>query len=123
VRAFVLFLLLFPAPQAASDWELVWSDEFDGKELDRSKWKFETGGHGFGNNEQQFYTDRADNAFLEDGALVIRAQAEKFKNRNYTSAKLQSVAAWTYGRFEFKVKLTKTKGVCPAIWMMPSDMK
>ena len=23
-----------------SDWELVWADEFDGTELDRTKWNF-----------------------------------------------------------------------------------
>lgn len=129
MRSLMLALLLLPAPQAVKasshpeDWELVWSDEFDGKELDKAKWKHETGGHGFGNNELQFYTDRADNAFIESGALVIRAQAEKFQNRNYTSAKLQSKAAWTYGRYEFKAKLPKGRGVWPAIWMMPSDMK
>ena len=54
---------------------------------------------------------------------MIHADKEKFQNRAYTSAKLQSVAAWTYGRFEFRVKLTKGKGIWPAIWMMPSDMK
>ncbi|HZE99201.1 MAG TPA: glycoside hydrolase family 16 protein [Planctomycetota bacterium] len=129
MRMLALLLLLLPAPQAIKatshpdDWDLVWSDEFDGKELDKSKWKHETGGHGFGNNEQQFYTDRAENSFVEGGGLVIVAQAEKFQNRNYTSAKLQSKAAWTYGRYEFKVKLPKGKGVWPAIWMMPSDMK
>lgn len=117
------------APQAVrasahpEEWELVWSDEFDGKEIDAAKWKHETGGHGFGNNELQYYTDRADNSYLEGGALVIRAQPEKFKNRSYTSAKLQSRAAWTYGRFEFRVKLSRDRGLWPAIWMMPSDMK
>jgi beta-glucanase (GH16 family) len=129
MRLLLLALLLLPAPQAVrassqpEDWELVWSDEFDGKEIDKAKWKYETGGHGFGNNELQFYTDRADNSFLDKGQLVIRAQAEKFKNRAYTSAKLQSVQAWTYGRYEFKAKLPKGKGVWPAIWMMPSDLK
>jgi beta-glucanase (GH16 family) len=129
VRPLLLALLLLPAPQAVKasshpeDWELVWSDEFDGPEIDKAKWKYETGGHGFGNNELQFYTDRADNSFLDKGQLVIRAQADKFKNRNYTAAKLQSVQAWTYGRFEFKARLPKGKGVWPAIWMMPSDMK
>ena len=128
MRVALLLILLLPQqpPRAASSpesWELVWSDEFDGKELDAAKWKHETGGHGFGNNELQFYTDRAQNAYLEDGALVIHADREKFQNRSYTSAKLQSKAAWTYGRFEFRVKLTKGRGIWPAIWMMPSDMK
>ena len=78
-----LALLVLPEPQqtprAASNpegWELVWSDEFDGKEIDRSKWKYDTGGHGFGNNELQFYTDRAANSYLEGGALVICALPE-----------------------------------------------
>ena len=128
MRIALLLLLLVPQqpPRAASSpesWELVWSDEFDGKELDAAKWKHETGGHGFGNNELQFYTDRAANAYLEGGSLVIQAQPEKFENRSYTSAKLQSRAAWTYGRFEFRAKLPKGRGIWPAIWMMPSDMK
>jgi beta-glucanase (GH16 family) len=113
-------------PRASSnpdDWDFVWSDEFDGKEIDPAKWKYETGGHGFGNNELQFYTDRADNSFLEGGSLVIQARPEKFQNRSYSSAKLQSKAAWTYGRFEFRAKLPQGRGLWPAIWMMPSDMK
>jgi len=129
MRRLALLVLMLPASpdiQASShpeDWELTWSDEFDGKEIDKAKWKYDVGGHGFGNNEQQFYTDRGDNSFLEDGALVIKAQAERYQNRSYTSAKLQSRAAWTYGRFEFRVKLPRGKGVWPAIWMMPSDLK
>ena len=122
----VLALAPQQTPRASShsdEWELVWSDEFDGKEVDPSKWKYDTGGHGFGNNELQFYTDRADNAYLEGGALVIEAKPEKFKNRAYTSAKLQSKAAWTYGRVEFRAKLPRGRGIWPAIWMMPSDMK
>jgi beta-glucanase (GH16 family) len=125
-----LALLLLAGPQqpprAAANpekWELVWSDEFDGKEIDKAKWKYDTGGHGFGNNELQFYTDRAANSYVEGGALVIHALPEKFENRSYTSAKLQSRTAWTTGRFEFRVKLPKGRGVWPAIWMMPSDMK
>jgi len=129
MRRLALLMLLFPSPpeiQASShpeDWVLAWSDEFDGKEIDKAKWRYEVGGHGFGNNEQQFYTDRGDNSLVEDGALVIKAQAEKFQNRSYTSAKLQSRAAWTYGRFEFRVKMPRGKGIWPAIWMMPSDLK
>ena len=119
----LLAALLAGASPSREEWELVWSDEFDGKNIDREKWKYDTGGHGFGNNELQFYTDRAENSRLEDGALVIQAQPEKFQNRSTTSAKLQSRAAWTYGRFEFRAKLPKGKGIWPAIWMMPSDLK
>jgi beta-glucanase (GH16 family) len=111
-----------PASSRPELWELVWSDEFEGKELDRSKWKFETGGNGFGNNELQFYTDRIENTTLDRGSLVIEARAEKYRNRQYTSAKLQSKMSWTYGRFEFRAKLPRGRGVWPALWMMPDDM-
>src|SRR5258705_6954618 len=101
MRQLVLLILLLPAPQAVKasshpeDWELAWSDEFDGPEIDKAKWKYETGGHGFGNNEQQFYTDPADNSFVDGRALVIPAHAEKFPNRNYTSANMQNNTART----------------------------
>lgn len=55
---------------------LVWSDEFNGNSIDTSKWGFEigTGSNGWGNNEQQYYTNRSDNAYVADGALHIRAK-------------------------------------------------
>jgi beta-glucanase (GH16 family) len=112
-----------PAATRPDEWVAVWADEFDGREIDATKWKFDTGGHGFGNNELQYYTDRAVNARIEDGALTIQAQRENFGNRAYTSAKLQSKAAWTYGRFEFRAKLPRGRGLWPAIWMMPTDLK
>src|SRR6186997_498398 len=68
-----------PAPARSGappgEWKLVWSDEFDGGALDRKKWTFDvgTGRGGWGNRELQSYTDRADNAFVRDGTLHIRA--------------------------------------------------
>ena len=56
---------------------MVWQDEFDTSQIDKSKWTFETGGDGFGNNELQFYTrDRKENARVEDGNLIIEARKE-----------------------------------------------
>lgn len=46
-----------PEPTKKVEWELVWADEFDGAELDTSKWNFEVTGRGGGNNELQYYTD------------------------------------------------------------------
>src|SRR6056300_886871 len=59
-------------------WELVWQDEFEGKDVDESKWSWERNCWGGGNNELQCYTDRSDNSFIRDGNLVIRAQKEDF---------------------------------------------
>ncbi|MBI3829910.1 MAG: glycoside hydrolase family 16 protein [Planctomycetes bacterium] len=114
---------LKPASADADKWEPVWADEFDGAQIDKEKWKFVIGGGGYGNNELQYYSDRAENAFIEDGHLVIQARQEKLEKNNYTSAKLQSKAAWTNGRYEFRAKMPLGKGIWPAIWMMPSDMK
>lgn len=115
--------------EAESNWTLIWSDEFDGSEIDLSKWNYDLGTGsdygmiGWGNNEWQYYTDRPQNSYIEDGKLVLQALEEEFEGSSYTSAKLHTrgKAAWTYGRFEFKAKLPAGQGIWPAIWMMPVD--
>jgi len=57
---------------ADEKYEMVWSDEFDGDSLDLKKWKFETGAHGWGNNEWQNYTD-GKNVEVSGGTLKINA--------------------------------------------------
>src|SRR5687767_6913833 len=74
------------------NWQLSWSDEFDGPSgaaPDPTKWSFEVGGSGWGNQELQFYTDRRDNSALDGaGNLVITARREGIGGREYTSARL-----------------------------------
>ena len=60
-------------------WKLEWSDEFDGKDVDESKWDWEENCWGGGNNELQCYTDRHKNSFIRDGKLVIQAHKETFR--------------------------------------------
>ena len=62
----------------SSDWQLVWQDEFDGSSIDQSKWSFEQNCWGGGNDEQQCYTDRPENAFIDSGILNIVARKETF---------------------------------------------
>ena len=106
-------------------WTLVWSDEFDTDGLpDATKWSYDVGGHGWGNNELQFYTDaRLPNARVEDGSLIIEARKEPFEGRDYTSARLvtKGKGQWTYGRFEVRAKLPSGRGTWPAIWMLASE--
>jgi beta-glucanase (GH16 family) len=106
-------------------WTLVWQDEFDGTEIDRTKWTFDIGGHGWGNNEVQAYTDRSENARIEDGMLVIEAREEEFVRRNYTSARLktQDLHSWTYGRFEARMRLPYGQGIWPAFWMLGANIQ
>lgn len=127
---FIGALLLYSLPPLhAQDWQLVWSDEFDGEVLDSTKWSYQTGtgaNYGlvsWGNNERQFYTDREENLFLANGQLHIVARAEEFVNRGYTSARIRTIdkGDWTYGKFEVRAKLPKGQGLWPAIWMMPTD--
>ncbi|MDG5765985.1 family 16 glycosylhydrolase [Balneolales bacterium ANBcel1] len=113
----------------AQNWELVWSDEFEGEELDESKWSYQYGTGaseglvGWGNNESQYYTDREENIFVRDGNLHIVAREESYGGQNYTSARIRSInnGDWRYGRFEIRAKMPIGQGLWPAIWMMPTD--
>src|SRR4026208_2586222 len=132
-----LFTLLFslaasllfgalPAAKSSSDqWRLVWSDEFDYNGLpDPKKWSYDVGGHGWGNKELQYYTERRkENARVENGKLIIEARRDSWEGHEYTSARLvtKGKGDWTYGRFEVKAKLPSGRGTWPAIWMLPTE--
>jgi beta-glucanase (GH16 family) len=101
----------------------IWQDEFNiGVSPDATKWTFETGGNGWGNNELQYYTSGV-NSSISNGNLVITAKKETSQNKDYTSARMitKGKGDWLYGRFEIKAKLPKGRGTWPAIWMLSSD--
>jgi beta-glucanase (GH16 family) len=105
------------------NYQLVWQDEFDYTGLpDPAKWNYDVGGHGWGNNELQYYTD-GGNAWVEDGRLIIEARREKKENREITSARLttKNKGDWLYGKIEVRAKVPKLLGTWPAIWMLPTD--
>ena len=110
-------------------WTLVWNDEFDGPALNLEKWSYEIGGHGWGNNELQYYSDDDSTAFIQDGKLVIRADlvpqgtGSSDNLRYFSSARLRTSGKgdWRYGRIEVKAKLALGQGIWPAIWMLPTD--
>jgi beta-glucanase (GH16 family) len=106
-------------------WKLVWQDEFDGDEINRSNWTYDLGGWGWGNGEAQYYTDRPENARVENGLLVIEARQEKYEGSYYTSARLltQGLRSFQYGRIEARIKVPAGKGFWPAFWMLGSDFQ
>ena len=132
-------LLFSLCVSAQSEWQLVWSDEFnaDGP-LNPSVWNFE---QGYARNEEaQWY--QAENAICKDGVLVIEARKEQGrknphyvadsrdwrKNREfveYTSSSVNTAGKkeFLYGRFEIKARIPVDKGAWPAIWTLGSKME
>jgi beta-glucanase (GH16 family) len=127
--AVVFLSTLLNGSLQAQNWQLIWSDEFAGEELDTSKWSFQYGTgaseglSGWGNSELQYYTDRPENIFVQDGMLHIVAREESFEGMDYTSARIRSInqGDWRYGRFEIRAKMPTGRGIWPAIWMMPTE--
>ena len=135
------FIISSGSTQPIAEWKLTWADEFDGKEIDRTKWDFDLGNgffnydanvwiSGWGNNELQYYTREPENAFVKDGMLHIRAIKESHQGCGYTSARLKtrkrdgkSLFAMKYGKVEFRAKLPIGQGVWPAVWMLPQEDK
>lgn len=117
------------APDPVFD-NLVWSDEFDGTgAINSVNWFHQTqlpaGGSWF-NGEVQHYTSREDNSFASGGHLNIVAKKETFNDqghtKEYTSARLNSKFAFTYGRVEVRAKLPTGSGTWPAIWMLGKNI-
>lgn len=122
-----------PVSPAVVGWTLSWSDEFGGPAgatVDQTRWTFDVGGGGWGNQELQSYTDRPRNAHLSgDGSLVIDVLRESHTGpdgiaRDYTSARLktQGLFTQTYGRFEARLKIPSGQGIWVAFWMLGADI-
>jgi len=112
------------APTAAPGF----ADEFDGPNVDTTKWRYDTSRNkqGWHNNERQYYAaNRPENARVESGALVIEARREALRNaadwggQLYSSAKLITTRSLGYGFYEIRARLPCGRGIWPAIWMLP----
>lgn len=121
---FLFFLSLQALSQTAKKYKLVWSDEFNytGKP-DSTKWGYNLGAGGWGNEEHEHYTDRIDNAAVKNGTLKIIAKKEKYDSSEYTSARLltKNKFSFTYGKVVARAKIPFGKGTWPAIWMLGAN--
>lgn len=116
----------FITPAVYPSMELVWSDEFDGTEIDGASWTHEIGNGcdkgicGWGNNELQVYTDAEANSFVKDGALTIVARDES----EFTSARMisQDKQEFQFGRIDIRAKMPEGQGIWPAIWMLGTNI-
>ena len=114
---------------AKCEWELVWSDEFDGTELNTAYWNVEDNARGGGNAELQYYSP--NNVSIErhpvsgENCLVLSARREDYRNRPCTSARLNTQDKMTvcYGKIEARIAFPHTAdGLWPAFWMLGNNL-
>ncbi len=113
------------------NWQLVWSDDFNGAagvSPDAAKWDFDIGvgpnNDGWGNAELEYYTNRPENASLDgNGNLAITARRESYSGSAFTSARLKTMGLFqqAYGRFEARIKTPWGPGIWPAFWLLGAD--
>ncbi len=114
----------------SNEWVKVWADEFDGDNLDFTKWEKEENNYGGGNNERQAYRTDPKYCFVKGGYLNLAVFRDAHttsdgKKQPYSSARIrtQKRGDWKYGRFEVRAKMPKGQGIWPAVWMLPTDSK
>ena len=109
------------ATPPATNYALVWADEFDGVSLNTNNWIPETGAGGWGNGELQTYTNIPSNLRVTNGSLIIQALKS---GTNWTSARIktQGKRSFKYGKVEFRAKLPSGIGPWPAAWMMGTNI-
>lgn len=111
------------APQG--NWNIVWSDEFNGTSINSSNWMYDigNGSGGWGNNEAEYYTSLAQNAYVSNGLLNIVALHQSYDGYNYTSARMKTEGLFTleYGRVAFRARLPAGQGLWPALWLFPES--
>jgi len=104
---------------------LLWSDEFNGTTIDGSNWTYDLGNGGFGNNELENYTNRPENARIENGMLVIEARRENLGGSAYTSARLKTQGLRTFGVntwVEARIQVPQGQGIWPAFWELGASI-
>ena len=115
-----------PAAKKSNSLKLFWSEEFniDGKP-DPNTWSYDIGNgpDGWGNQELEYYTDRKENAYIDNGTLKIKAIKEEYNERSFTSARLftKGKFQFKYGRVEIRAKLPAEVGTWPAAWMLGAE--
>jgi beta-glucanase (GH16 family) len=122
----LLVFLVAVVSAHAAEWKLVWSDEFNaprGTPPDLTKWTYDLGGGGWGNNELEIYTNKRENV-AHDGTGHLVIHAVKTGSGEYTSARIKSQGKYTvqYGKIAARMKIPRGQGIWPAFWMLGDDI-
>jgi beta-glucanase (GH16 family) len=115
----------------SADAAVVWNEDFDGAAgagVDASRWNFDTGGSGFGNQELEYYTSGTSNVAMDgQGHLVITARKGSGGHNDcwngtcqFTSGRIQTAGKFTqqYGHIEARIQVPNGSGLWPAFWML-----
>jgi beta-glucanase (GH16 family) len=113
-----------PSPPPTAPSSQVWADEFNGpanSAPDPSKWTYDLGAGGWGNQELETYTNLRQNVFVDgSGHLIIRVERN---GSTYTSARLKTQGLFSprYGTIEARIRLPHGQGIWPAFWMLGTN--
>jgi beta-glucanase (GH16 family) len=116
-------LLLVPPTARGADtpgWDLVWNDEFEGTTVDAAKWTKEVTNNP-ANNELQAYT--AGQVTVSAGNMVITSENIPTNGKQYRSGRVHSNFTKQFGRWEVRADLPTSRGMWPAIWLLPNTQQ
>ena len=114
---------------AVGSWSLVWEEQFDGaaeQPPDPTRWAYDVGGDGWGNNQLEYNSDRTSNVRLSgNSTLEIIARRETFEDNAYTSARINTRDRFEhgFGRYEARIKLPSGQGIWPAFWLLGASFE
>ncbi|MDC3029958.1 family 16 glycosylhydrolase, partial [Flavobacteriales bacterium] len=124
----IISFLILTSQLKAQNWELIWSDEFNGNSINSNNWTHEvgTGNWGWGNGELQYY--QSDNSNVSNGKLTIEVREEPqgiLGQWNvpyyYSSSRIvtRDKFYFKYGKVEARIKTINGQGLWPAFWLLP----
>lgn len=118
----------YTTPANYIGYSLVWSDEFEGESLDNDKWGFHLGTGcpnlcGWGNNEEQAFTNRSQNLYFEEGNLIIEAKKEFITGKDYSSSRIHTdnKFEFQYGRVDIRASMPEVAGTWVALFLLNKE--